>query len=115
MKLTLSPADKKLLNEVFAPDVIEKRAPQWFKDSLAGIGEMAKIQDEISYRGRHIRDAAGFSEDRSVQKVAHFPDAMTVNTILNIDPEIMTNEKKLLAFLDSPAGKPFDLRKRHRK
>lgn len=115
MKLALSPADKKLLNEVFDPTVVSERAPDWFTDRLAAIGDMAKIQDEISYRGKHLRDACGFTEDRTMQKVAHFPDAMTVAAIVAVDPEIMTDKNKLLAFLDSPAGHQFDLRRRHRK
>lgn len=112
MNLALSPADQKLLNEVFDDTFIEQRAAPWFHTALDGIQEMAAIQDEIRQRGRPLGMFNERENEINVRRVGHFPDGMSVAAIIAVDPEIMTDPKKHMAFLNSPAGRKFNVSRR---
>jgi len=103
VKLGLSPADKKLLEEVIDPAVLSERVP-YIKTALEGIEEYSKMLADISTRGKHT-GIAGLSEDLTLQKVAHIPTHIAT-ALLEVDPDILTNKTKFYAWLRGP-GKAF--------
>lgn len=109
MKLGLSPADKKLLDEVFEPVFTQDRSPE-LAGYLEAIEGLSNMYQDISSRGKYT-GAAGFSADMGIQKVAHIP-LKVANIILTVDPDILTNKNKFYAWLKTPLGRACDLRRR---
>lgn len=103
MKLGLSPADKKILEEVIDPEVLADKVP-YIKSALEGIEEYSNMLQDISTRGRHT-GIAGLSPGLNLQKVAHIPSHVAT-ALLAVDPDILTNKKKFYAWLNGP-GKAF--------
>lgn len=112
MKIPIPAADRKLLDEVFSDYNVEHRAAPWFKESLHAMGHLSEMIDEIKDRGKAIRDTHGFGPLLTVRKVAHYPDVLTYSVIAEVNPEILTSNEKLLAFLKTEAGQKFSLLKR---
>ena len=109
MKLALSPADKKLMDEVFEPQFTQDRSPE-LGDYLGAIEDLSRMNNEITTRGKHT-GVGGFSPDFNLQKVAHIP-LKVANIILTIDPEILTDKKKFYAWLKTPMGRACDYRRK---
>ena len=109
MNLGLSPADKKLMDEVFEPVWTQDRSPE-LSGYLEAIEDLSKMNNEITTRGKHS-GVGGFSRDGSIQKVAHIP-LKVANIILTIDPEILTNKKKFYEWLKTPMGRACDYRRK---
>ena len=109
MKLSLSPADKKLLDEVFEPQLVKEKSSE-LSGYLNSIEELSRINQEITTRGKHT-GAAGFTPDFNLQKVAHIP-LKIAHIILRVDPDILTNKKKFYAFLKTPMGRACDYRRK---
>lgn len=109
MNLELSPADKKLMDEVFAPQFESTRSPE-LGGYLDAIESLSEMNNEITTRGK-FTGVGGFDPGMNVQKVAFIP-LKVANIILQIDPDIMTNKKKFYAWLKTPMGRACDLRRK---
>jgi len=109
MKFALSPADKKLLDEVFEPQLVRGKSKE-LGNYLEAIEDLSKMNQEITTRGKHT-GAVGFSADFNLQKVAHIP-LKIAHIILRIDPDILTDKKKFYAFLKTPMGRACDYRRK---
>ena len=103
MNLSLSPADKKLLEEVIDPNVLAEKVP-YIKETLEGIEEYSNMLADISHRGK-MSGIAGMNRDMNIQKVAHIPSHVAT-ALLEVDPDILTNKRKFYAWLNGP-GKAF--------
>lgn len=109
MNLGLSPADKKLMDEVFDPQFTQGRSEE-LGNYLDSIENLSKMNNEITTRGR-FTGVGGFDPTMGVQKVAHIP-LKVANIILTIDPEILTNKKKFYEWLKTPMGRACDFRRK---
>lgn len=109
MKLDLSPADKKLLEEVFDPQITSGRSPE-LGNYLSSIEELSRMNNEITTRGK-FTGVGGFDPGYNLQKVAHIP-LKVANIILTVDPDILTNKKKFYAWLKTPMGRACDYRRK---
>lgn len=103
MNLGLSPADKKLLEEVLDPEVLAAKVP-YIKDALEGIAEMSQMMAETTFRGKHT-GIVGLTKMGNMQRVAHIPSHIAT-ALLAVDPMILTDKKKFYAWLNGP-GKAF--------
>lgn len=105
MKLALSPADKKLMEELTDPDMLSARVP-YIKSALEGVEEMSKMMQDISGRGRFTGIAGmGVLPGLNIQKVAHIP-VHVAEALLIVEPDILTNKPKFYAWLRGP-GKAY--------
>lgn len=109
MKLALAPADKKLLDEVFEPQIANSRSKE-LSGYLDAIEKLSEMNNEITTRGR-FTGVGGFDPGMNVQKVAFIP-LKVANIILRVDPDIMTNKEKFYAWLKTPMGRACDLRRK---
>lgn len=106
MKLALSPADKKILDDVLDPDSLAKTMP-YVTDVFNGVQQMSEMFQDITTRGKHT-GVAGFSPCGTIQKVAHIPSHIA-SAVLSVDPDILSNEPKFYEWLKkTKAGRACD-------
>jgi hypothetical protein len=105
-KHNISFADKKLIGEISAPEVLTPLVPR-IGEVAEGAAMMRSMNHEISELGKFTR-RNGFTPGRDFQRVASIPASVRA-AILQVHPDAFTNKKVFYELLEGPL-KDYDLR-----